>query len=208
MRAAKRIGQLYPDVVFLVVGSERVAYGGDLRYTGDKKSFARWVLSRDSYDPAKVKLLGNVTAKALGRLLAATDLHIYLTAPFVLSWSMMDAMSCGAVVLGSDTGPVREMIVDGENGLLADFFDVEGIAQKAVRVLRDPAAFRPLGRAAEHMIGERYSVAAVLPKMLRLYEEAADGRGLRAGPASPPLPGAAAPLFCNNAIARASPAAG
>jgi glycosyltransferase involved in cell wall biosynthesis len=82
-------------------------------------------------------------------------------------------MSCGAVVLGSATAPVREMIRDGENGLLADFFDVDGLASKAVRVLRDPAAHRPLGRAAERMVEERYSLDRVVPEMLRLYEAAA-----------------------------------
>ena len=105
-------------------------------------------------------------------MLASSDLHIYLTVPFVLSWSMMDAMSCGAVVLGSATSPVKEMIRDSENGLLADFFDVEQFSDKAVQVLKDPAAFRPLGRAAEQMISERYSLDAVLPEMLKIYENA------------------------------------
>ncbi len=113
----------------------------------------------------------------LALLLAAADLHIYLTAPFVLSWSLMDALSCGAVVLGSATSPVKEMIVDGHNGLLADFFDVEELAKKAVEVLKDPAAFRPLGRAAESMIVEKYSLEAVLPKMAEFYEQTA-GRSL------------------------------
>jgi glycosyltransferase involved in cell wall biosynthesis len=103
-------------------------------------------------------------------------LHIYLTVPFVLSWSMMDAMSCGAVVLGSDTAPVREMIRDGESGLLCNLFDVEAIAGRAVDVLKDPAAFRPLGRAAEQMIVERYSVDAVLPQMVKMYEQVAGAR--------------------------------
>jgi hypothetical protein len=98
----------------------------------------------------------------------------------------MDAMSCGAVVLGSDTAPVREMIRDGENGLLADFFSPEAFAEKALAVLRDPAAFRPLGRAAERMIVERYSLEAVLPEMLRMYEEAMQvTRGLEAPRARP-----------------------
>src|SRR2546423_15415901 len=111
------------------------------------------------------------------RVLAASDLHVSLAAPFVLSWSMMDAMSCGAVVLGSDTAPVREMIRDGQNGLLADFFDADEIAAKAVRVLKDPAGYRPLGRSAEEMIARKYSLEAVFPRMLDLYEDALEQRG-------------------------------
>jgi glycosyltransferase involved in cell wall biosynthesis len=82
----------------------------------------------------------------------------------------MDALSCGAVVLGSATPPVMEMIHEGQNGLLADFFDVEEIAQKAVKVLKDPGEYRPLGRAAERMVEEMYSVEAVVPQMMRMYE--------------------------------------
>src|SRR5688500_10231024 len=171
MRAARRIAEQFPDVVFFVVGSDKVEYGGDLAYTGGK-SFKEWVLSQDKYDLSKFVFTGRLEREHLGRLLAATDLHMYLTVPFVLSWSMVDAMSCGAVVLGSATPPVMEMIQDGENGLLADFFDAEGMAEKAVQVLKDPAAHRPLGRAAERMIEDRYSLDAVLPHHLRLYEDA------------------------------------
>ena len=99
----------------------------------------------------------------------------------------MDAMSCGAVVLGSATSPVMEMIVDGQNGLLANFFDVEEIAEKAVKVLRDPSAFRPLGRAAEAMIAERYSLEAVLPKMMAMYEQTVNRRKLSPQFAEPPV---------------------
>jgi len=116
--------------------------------------------------------VGRLPQEDLGRLLAASDLHLYLTVPFVLSWSMMDALSCGAVVLGSATSPVKEMIRDGENGLLADFFNPEEFAEKAVRVMQDPDEFRPLGRAAEEMIRERYSLEAVEQQMLKLYEDA------------------------------------
>jgi glycosyltransferase involved in cell wall biosynthesis len=170
MRSAKRIAELYPDVLFIVVGAERIAYGGDENYIEGHKSFKDWVLAKETFDLSKFKFVGRILPTELAKLLAATDLHIYLTVPFVLSWSMMDAMSCGAVVLASATPPVKEMIRDGENGLLAHFFDVEEFAQKALKVLKDPAAFRPLGRAAEQMIAERYSLEAVLPKMLSLYE--------------------------------------
>ena len=172
MRAAKRIYQQFPNVVFLVVGTDRIAYGGDDAHLNGHKSFKDWTLAQDEYDLSKFHFIGRLPPTELGRVLAATDLHIYLTVPFVLSWSMMDAMSCGAVVLASATPPVQEMIVDGENGLLANFFDVEEIAAKALNVLRDPGAFRPLGRAAESMISERYSLEAVLPRMLAMYEHA------------------------------------
>src|SRR6185295_726367 len=119
-------------------------------------------------DLSKFHFLGQMSPVDLGKLLAATDLHIYLTVPFVLSWSMMDAMSCGAVVLGSATSPVKEMISDGENGLLADFFKPEEFAEKAIAVLKNPDEFRPLGRAAERMITEQYSLEAVLPQMLKM----------------------------------------
>src|SRR5438309_2468774 len=132
-------------------------------------------MSRETdLDLSKFLFVGRLKPPTLARLLAATDLHIYLTVPFTLSWSMMDAMSCGAVVLGSATAPVQEMIRDGENGLLADFFDHEQIAQRAVQVLCDPAAYRPLGRAAERRMELMYSVEAVIPQMLRMYESVAN----------------------------------
>lgn len=171
MQAGKIIASAFPDVIFFIVGTDRIAYGGDESFLPQGMNFKQWVLSQDQYDLTKFRFLGSVHPADLGRLLAASDLHVYLTVPFVLSWSMMDAMSCGAVVLGSDTAPVREMIRDQENGLLADLFDVEQIAAKAIQVLRDPAAHRPLGRAAEKMIAERYSVEAVLPRMLEMYEQ-------------------------------------
>jgi glycosyltransferase involved in cell wall biosynthesis len=171
MRAAKRIAQQFPDVVFFVVGTDKVEYGGDLAFT-EGMTFKQWVLSREPYDLSKFVFTGRLEPAQLAQLLASTDLHMYLTVPFVLSWSMVNAMSCGAVILGSATPPVMEMVREGETGLLADFFDPDDFAEKAVRVLSDPAAYRLLGRAAETMIEERYSLSAVLPEMVRLYEEA------------------------------------
>ncbi|GIW75561.1 MAG: glycosyl transferase family 1 [Phycisphaerae bacterium] len=171
MKAAKIICERMPNVLFLVVGTDRIAYGGDEAYTGGK-TFKQWVLDQDHYDLERIRFVGRLPMDELARTLASTDLHIYLTVPFVLSWSMMDAMSCGAVVLGSDTSPVREMIRDGHNGLLVDFFNPQAIADKACEVLIDPDSFRPLGRFAEQTIMENYSLEAVLPQMLQLYEDA------------------------------------
>ena len=114
--------------------------------------------------------MGRLPPQDLARLLSASDLHIYLTVPFVLSWSLMNALACGAVVLASDTAPVREMITPGENGRLVDFFDVDGFVRAAGEVLDDPAAYRSLGEAGMRMIRERYSLDVCLPRMLELYE--------------------------------------
>ena len=94
------IAREYPDVIFFVVGTDRICYGGDENYTGGK-TFKQWAIEREKPDLSKIVFTGRMAPHHLARLLAASDLHIYLTAPFVLSWSMMDAMSCGAVVLGS-----------------------------------------------------------------------------------------------------------
>ncbi len=176
LKTAKRIYEEYPDVIFIVVGTDRMAYGGDETHVAPHSTFKEWALAQEAYDLSKFRFVGRIAPLELGKLLASTDLHIYLTVPFVLSWSLMDALSCGAVVLGSDTAPVREMISDGENGLLADFFSPEDLAKKAVGVLRDPGAYRPLGRRAEQSITERYSLEAVLPAMLKLYEETVERR--------------------------------
>jgi glycosyltransferase involved in cell wall biosynthesis len=106
-------------------------------------------------------------------LLSLGDLHVYLTVPFVLSWSLMAALACGCTVLASDTPPVREMIRHEENALLADFYDVDGLTRQALRVLADPEQFRPLGRAGTAMIDRHYSVDVVLPRIRAFYERVA-----------------------------------
>src|SRR5690606_34691288 len=115
LRAAKRIAERFPDVVFVVVGEDKIAYGGDANHIAPHQTFKEWALAQEDYDLSKFAFVGRLPEAQLAQLLATTDLHIYLTVPFVLSWSMMDAMSCGAVVLGSDTAPVREMIYHGAN---------------------------------------------------------------------------------------------
>jgi len=169
MKSARLIAERFPEVMFFVVGTDRIAYGGDEKHTAPHKSFKEWVLSQGDYDMSRFTFTGRLSVPDLARLLATSDLHIYLTVPFVLSWSMMDAMSCGAVVLASDTAPVREMIQHGKNGLLADFFNPEDFARQAVKVLQHPEAYRPLGRAAEQTIIDHYSLEAVLPRMLEMY---------------------------------------
>jgi glycosyltransferase involved in cell wall biosynthesis len=190
MRVAKRIYEAFPDVVFYVVGWDGEGYGDEARAIGG--SFKEFVLAQDDYDLTKLKFLGPLRPDALARILGMSDLHIYLTAPLVLSWSLLDAMACGCVVLASDTAPVKEVIEDGRNGLLRDFFDVDGLVESAVGVLKDPGAYRRLGDAARQTVVERYGLDVTLPKMIEFFERVVEshpsdpapsaGRGPTRGP--------------------------
>lgn len=171
MKMAKKLCDRRKDVIFLIAGEDRVCYGGDEKVTG-KKSFREWILSQDNYDSSRFVFLGLIPPPLLAQLFCLSDLHVYLTVPFVLSWSLMDALACGARVLASNTAPVREMIEHEKNGLLVDFFDVDGFAETANRVLDRPDDYRPLGAAGTEMIRSHYSLEVCLPKMLNLYREA------------------------------------
>lgn len=173
MRVAKKIYAAYPRVVFLVVGDDRVIYGNDPERIG-QPSFKNYVLQQGGYDLDRFYFLGLLGRPDLLKLFNLSDLHIYLTGPLFVSWSPLEAMACGCTVLGSDTAPVRELIRDGQNGLLRGFFDVDGLAEAALQVLADPAAYRQtLGRAAEQTIRERYSLEVILPEVAAFYEEVA-----------------------------------
>jgi glycosyltransferase involved in cell wall biosynthesis len=170
MKTAKKLCDRRRDVVFLIAGEDRVCYGGDEKFTG-QKSFKEWVLAQDDYDLSRFHFLGRVPPTDLVHLFSLADLHLYFTVPFVLSWSLMDSLACGATVLASKTAPVEEMIQHGKNGLLVDFFDIEGLADQAEKVLDAPEEFRHLGAAGVDMIQSRYSLDVCLPQMEQLYAD-------------------------------------
>jgi glycosyltransferase involved in cell wall biosynthesis len=175
MKTAKRIYQRRPEVRFVVVGQDKIFYGGDEKRTGGK-SYKEWVLAQDDYDLSKFAFLGYLPTPALAELLAVTDVHIYLTVPFVLSWSLIDALACGATVVASGTAPVREVIEHGVTGLLADFFDADGLADLACNVLDRPEEFRHLGANATDLVRKKYSSDVCLPQLQQLFADAAAAR--------------------------------
>jgi glycosyltransferase involved in cell wall biosynthesis len=172
MRAAKRIFAEVPEAVFVVVGSDRVCYGGEQRLIAHR-TFREHVLAEGGFDLSRFYFTGRVDEAELASILARSDLHVYLTVPFVPSWSLLNAMSCSCVVLASDQACVREYIEHGRNGLLCDFFDDEGMAARAVEVLRDAGAYAPLGQAARRTVEEHYSLDVCLPRIKRFFERRA-----------------------------------
>jgi glycosyltransferase involved in cell wall biosynthesis len=172
LKVAERIGRERSDVLFAVAGSEESYYGWDNHFTG-KASFKEWALKQIRCDLSRFVFLGQIEPAQLAMLLARSDLHIYLTVPFVLSWSLFDALASGCVVLASDVPPVREVIEPGVNGLVENLFDIEALATTALRVLDDPAEFRPLGTAGRALIERRYSLDVAIPELKEYLERQA-----------------------------------
>jgi len=175
MKIAARVAAARSDVVFIVVGTDKVYYGGDMNYT-TAPSFRLQVLEDEPADLSRFRFTGYVPQETLADILSASDLHLYFTEPFIASWSMVDAMACGAVVLASDQACVREYIVPGENGLLNGFFDVDGFTEKSLAVLADPQSYAPLARAAVHTVQTQYSLDVAMPRLKLFFESVASTR--------------------------------
>ena len=108
------------------------------------------------------------------KVIQASDVHIYLTRPFVLSWSMIESLSTGCLIVGSDTSPVREVIEDGENGLLADFFSPKQVADRVDEVLEHPTRMAEIREKARQTVLERYALSNLLIKHLELINQVAN----------------------------------
>lgn len=172
MKVAARICRVRNDVLFVVVGSDKTYYGWDLLHTG-QPSFKQWVLSQGNFDLSRFIFYEHLQPAELANLFCLSDLHIYLTVPFVFSWSAFDALASACVVLASDVAPVREVIEPGRTGLLEPFFDIDRLTEAALAVLADPAAFRRLGLAARAMIEERYGIERMAPELKDYFERKA-----------------------------------
>jgi len=110
-------------------------------------------------DLSRVFFTGQIPYAAYRSLLQVSAAHVYLTYPFVLSWSMLEAMSCGCLVAASATPPVQEVLEQGRNGLLFDFFDAEALATQVTAALTRPQDYAALRAAARQTIVEGYDIA-------------------------------------------------
>jgi glycosyltransferase involved in cell wall biosynthesis len=100
----------------------------------------------DRIDWDRVHFLGRVPYASYRSILQISRCHVYLTVPFVLSWSLLEAMSMGATIVASDVAPVREVMEHGKTGSLVDFFDPAALARQVADVLANPGPHCDLGR--------------------------------------------------------------
>ena len=159
-----------PHCHVVIVGSNRVCYGATLP---DGQNYKDLMLEQFPLDLSRVHFTGSLPYGQYRQVIQASSVHLYLTVPFVLSWSMIEALATGCLVLGSDTPPVREVIQDGENGLLVDFFSPQSIADRIEGVLDHPTQMAEIRANARKTVLERYASADLLPQHLRLIKEMA-----------------------------------
>ncbi len=174
MRALPEVLKARPNAQVVIVGGDEVSYGAAPK---DAKGWKDLILSevKDRLDLSRVHFMGKVPYDQFTALMQVSRAHSYLTYPFVLSWSMIEAMSAGAHVIGSATKPVQEVIADGVNGSLVDFFDVPGWSAKLTEALAEPEKFRPLRAAARQTALDRYDQRLLLPKMIDFVERHGPG---------------------------------
>ena len=152
-----------PQCHFVIVGKNRVAYGKSLP---DGKTYKDVMLEKFPLDMNRVHFTDLLPYSEYLQVLQASSVHLYLTRPFVLSWSMLEALSTGCLIVGSATPPVQEVIEDGVNGLLVDFFSPKKIANKIIQALDNPDKMVKIKTRARETILERYDLAKLLPQHL------------------------------------------
>ena len=169
MRALPEIQRRRPRAHVVIAGGDDVSYSPRLP-RGDTWR-ARMLRETDRIDASRVHFTGRLPYAQYVSLLQVSSAHVYLTYPFVLSWSLLEAMSAGCALVASRTAPVEEVIVDGRNGLLADFLSPQDIARGVDELLRDRDRARALGEAARRTALERYDLERVcLPAQVALVE--------------------------------------
>ena len=167
IKAIPTILKLDRSIKIVIIGKEEgVSYGKANAKESWKNRFMREIEGK--YDKERVIFTGGIEYQDYLNILKMSSCHIYLTYPFVLSWSMLEAMSIGLPVIGSNTEPVREVIGDGENGILTDFFDENELAINVEKILNNEELRRYIGRNAKKTILERYSLERCLPKQVAL----------------------------------------
>ncbi|NET71422.1 MAG: glycosyltransferase [Sphaerospermopsis sp. SIO1G2] len=173
MRAAEIILKQRPNCHILAVGADEVSYGHRL---SKGNTWRHRMMQEVDLDTSRIFFPGVMSYHQLITLFQVSAAHIYLTYPFVLSWSSMEAMAAGCAMVSSATYPVQEVMTHEHNALLADFFDHEQVAEHVIRVLESKDHMADMRVAARQTILDHYALQDVLPLHQQLIIDLAEKR--------------------------------
>lgn len=175
MRALPEFLSRAPTAQVLVIGSDEA--GGYGAKPPNRETWKQVVMREleGSLDLSRVHFVGPVPYPSLVKAFSISAVHVYLTYPFVLSWSLLDAMACESLIVASDTAPVRDVIQNGVNGLLVDFFDREALCQRLLDACANPSAFAQLRKAARETVVTHYARDKEMGRWLALVDETLAG---------------------------------
>jgi glycosyltransferase involved in cell wall biosynthesis len=169
MRALPELLRRRPQARVLIVGGDGVSYGAKApegeTWKGVYSAEVRDQISDEGW--SRVHFVGHVPYERFVPLLQLSTVHIYLTYPFVLSWSLLEAMSAGCAIVASDTQPVREAIRHDDTGLLIDFFSPSQLVDSVCTLLEDPSTRARFGARAREFACAHYDLQSIcLPRQL------------------------------------------
>lgn len=167
MRALPKILKARPKAQVVIVGGSGTSYGAvPPQGTSWKSMFLSEV--RSDIDLGRVNFLGRLPRERYIEVLQVSSVHVYLTYPFVLSWSLIEAMSAGCLVVASDTAPLRD-VISTDNGLLVPFFDIEALSEQVISALSRPKTFQKMRTKARLHVKKHFDAQRVcLPEMMKL----------------------------------------
>ena len=161
-----------PNLQVIIIGEDKVSYGAKRK---DGRTWKQWALDTFTLDLDRIHFMGRQPIETLKVAAQISSAHLYLTAPFVLSWSMLECMAAGVILVGSDTDPVKEVIEDGKNGVLVPFWEPKAIAKTLTHILDHQDQYEEIRKNARQTILDRYDVKNLLPKYRHLIESVANG---------------------------------
>jgi glycosyltransferase involved in cell wall biosynthesis len=170
MRALPPILEGLPAAQIVIAGGDGVSYGRPAPGGESWREVMLREVALTDGDRGRVHFVGSLAYADYLSLLQVSAAHVYLTYPFVLSWSAMEALAAGCLVIASRTRPVEEVIRDGDNGMLVDFFAPSAIAEAVIEAVRRGDGSAALRRRARETVLGRYDLATCLPRQLALLE--------------------------------------
>ena len=176
MRALPQLLRRRKRAQVVIVGGDDVSYGAP---APPRSTFRDMMLQElgAKLDLKRVHFVGMLDYHAYLNLLQVSSVHVYLTYPFVLSWSLIEAMACGCLIVGSATPPVLEVLRDGRNGLTVDFFAHKLLASRIEAALAEPLQMQALRKAARATALKRFDLKRLLlPRWNALFDDLVNGR--------------------------------